>query len=181
MPDGWDDIFRRVYLDLAGPLIAFVTARLHGRADLNAEDVCQEIWMRFHAKGREAAREGRARPWLFAVARNLVIDLRALHRAMPMEEEHSIEDHGLRAFDSDDPAHLAGERERQGREERLLGTCLERLEAAKPAHGALIRFLLSGVALTDIARRLQLERDRCHKIKFEAIQALRGCVAGGES
>lgn len=181
MPDGWEETFWSVYRELAGPLVAFVTSRLHGRPDLNAEDVCQEVWARFHDKGRTAAGEGRSGPWLFAVARNLVIDLKRKAREMPMENVDSSGDQALRAFDSDDPALALAERERRASEDRSLGTCLERLERAKPVHAALIRFMLSGMSLPEISRQLQLERERCHKIKFEAIKALRECVGGRES
>ena len=180
VPDQWNETFREVYRDLAGPMTAFVTARVQGRPDLNAEDVCQEIWMRFHAKGRAAAKEGHAGPWLFATARNLIIDLKMKIRLKTTDDLESIQGDALWRFDSSDPAHQMAEREQQTREDRSLGTCLERLERAKPAHAALIRLMLSGTVLSDISRQLRLDRERCHKIKFEAVKALRDCVAGRE-
>lgn len=66
-----EDLVRTLYADYAGPLLSFVQ-RLVGGDRQRAEDVVQETLLRAW-QHPEALNEDRVRPWLYTVARNLVI------------------------------------------------------------------------------------------------------------
>lgn len=66
-----EDLVRTLYADYASPLLSFVQ-RLVGGDRQRAEDVVQETLLRAW-QHPEALSEDRVRPWLYTVARNLVI------------------------------------------------------------------------------------------------------------
>ncbi|HEY3200659.1 MAG TPA: sigma factor, partial [Actinomycetes bacterium] len=66
-----EDLVRALYAEYAGPLLSFVQ-RLVGGDRQRAEDVVQETLLRAW-QHPEALSEDRVRPWLYTVARNLVI------------------------------------------------------------------------------------------------------------
>ncbi|HVV30532.1 MAG TPA: sigma-70 family RNA polymerase sigma factor [Mycobacteriales bacterium] len=80
-----EDLLRALYAEQAGALLAFVTRLTAGDVAL-AEDVVQETLLRAwrHSDTLDPAR-GPIRPWLFTVARRLVIDDLRARSARPRE------------------------------------------------------------------------------------------------
>jgi RNA polymerase sigma-70 factor, ECF subfamily len=66
-----EDLVRALYAEYAGPLLRFVQRLVDGDRQ-RAEDVVQETLLRAW-QHPEALSEDRVRPWLYTVARNLVI------------------------------------------------------------------------------------------------------------
>ena len=78
-----DDLVRELYAEHAAPLLRY-SMRLTGGDRQRAEDIVQETLLRAWTHPRAIA--GRpARPWLFAVARNLAVDAHRARRARPQE------------------------------------------------------------------------------------------------
>ncbi|WP_021597025.1 sigma-70 family RNA polymerase sigma factor [Actinomadura madurae] len=82
-PTADEGLLRALYSEHGGPLLGYVL-RLTGGDRTQAEDVVQETLLR--AWRHPEALAGRpARPWLFTVARNLVVDAHRARRARPPE------------------------------------------------------------------------------------------------
>jgi RNA polymerase sigma-70 factor (ECF subfamily) len=86
-----EQLIRALYAEHGGPLLGYVQ-RLTGGDRQSAEDIVQETLLR--AWRNPGALAGRpVRPWLFTVARNLVVDTYRARRARPTE----VGDPGLHA------------------------------------------------------------------------------------
>jgi RNA polymerase sigma-70 factor (ECF subfamily) len=82
-PTADEGLLRALYDEHGGPLLGYVL-RLTGGDRPQAEDVVQETLLR--AWRHPEALAGRpVRPWLFTVARNLVVDLHRARRSRPPE------------------------------------------------------------------------------------------------
>jgi RNA polymerase sigma-70 factor, ECF subfamily len=78
-----EDLMRELYAEHAGPLLRYATHLMSGDRQ-RAEDIVQETLLRaWQHPGAIAGRP--ARPWLFAVARNIAIDAYRARRARPQE------------------------------------------------------------------------------------------------
>ena len=78
-----EQLIRALYAEHGGPLLGYVQ-RLTGGDRQSAEDIVQETLLR--AWRNPGALAGRpVRPWLFTVARNLVVDNYRARRARPAE------------------------------------------------------------------------------------------------
>ncbi|MGI8683315.1 MAG: sigma-70 family RNA polymerase sigma factor [Mycobacteriales bacterium] len=77
-------LVRALYAEHAGPLLSYALRLTGDRSQ--AEDVVQETLLRAwrHPEAMESGR-GSLRPWLFTVARNLVVDQHRARRARPPE------------------------------------------------------------------------------------------------
>lgn len=101
-PDG--ELVRRLYQDHAGPVYAFCLGWT-GDAQ-RAEDVVQEVFLRAWKHLPTVDLEHRpVRPWLLAVARNLLTDL---HRAQ-LSRPQTVDDHDLAALPGPDELERAVE------------------------------------------------------------------------
>lgn len=80
-----EDRLRDLYDTYSGQLLGYVLRQLHGDRQA-AEDIVQETLLRAwtHPDALDPAR-GSVRAWLFAVARNLVIDAARARQARPYE------------------------------------------------------------------------------------------------
>jgi RNA polymerase sigma-70 factor, ECF subfamily len=82
-PTADEPLLRALYAEHAGPLLGYVM-RLIGGDRQQAEDIVQETLLR--AWRHPGALVGRpVRPWLFTVARNLVVDAHRARRSRPPE------------------------------------------------------------------------------------------------
>jgi RNA polymerase sigma-70 factor (ECF subfamily) len=97
-----DEAFvRTLYVEHGGALLAYATRLTGERA--SAEDVVQETLLRAWRRAGELADDRRpVRPWLFAVARNLIIDRRRQGRRRDEAPETELDD--LSAVDELDRA-----------------------------------------------------------------------------
>jgi RNA polymerase sigma-70 factor (ECF subfamily) len=82
-PTADEGLLRALYDEHGGPLLGYVL-RLTGGDRPQAEDVVQETLLRAW-KHPEALAGRPVRPWLFTVARNLVVDAHRARRARPQE------------------------------------------------------------------------------------------------
>jgi RNA polymerase sigma-70 factor (ECF subfamily) len=79
-----EELLDALYADYAGPLLDYVQ-RLLGGDRFQAEDVVQETFLRaWRNAGRLSG--ATARPWLFTVARRIIIDGHRRHDAAPTAE-----------------------------------------------------------------------------------------------
>lgn len=82
-PTADDRLLRALYAEHGGPLLGYLL-RLTGGDRQQAEDIVQETLLR--AWRHPGALVGRpVRPWLFTVARNLVVDVHRARRSRPPE------------------------------------------------------------------------------------------------
>jgi RNA polymerase sigma-70 factor (ECF subfamily) len=82
-PTADDQLLRALYADHGGPLLGYAL-RLTGGDRQHAEDIVQETLLR--AWRHPDALTGRpVRPWLFTVARNLVVDAHRARQSRPAE------------------------------------------------------------------------------------------------
>lgn len=102
-PVGDEELLRALYAEHGAALLAYVE-RLVGGDRQQAEDVVQETLVRAWRKAGELEPE-RARPWLFTVARNIVID-RARARGARLPDAPADLVDGLPAPDELDAALL---------------------------------------------------------------------------
>lgn len=80
-----EDRLRALYEQYGGQLLGYVLHQLNGDRQA-AEDIVQETWLRAwtHPEALDPAR-GSIRAWLFAVARNLMIDSARARQSRPQE------------------------------------------------------------------------------------------------
>src|SRR5690348_18433918 len=78
-----EELVRALYAEHAAALLRF-TLRMTDGDRQRAEDIVQETLLRAWLHP-EAIAERPARPWLFAVARNLAVDAHRARKARPME------------------------------------------------------------------------------------------------
>ena len=90
---GDEELVRALYAEHAGPLLGYVL-RLTGGDRYRAEDVVQETLLRaWRHPEALAASDGSPRPWLYTVARHLVVDGVRARNARPIETsgEHLVD------------------------------------------------------------------------------------------
>src|ERR1700729_2102804 len=78
-----EDLIRALYAEHAGPLLRYAMHLMSGDRQ-RAEDIVQETLLRAW-QHPEAIADRPARPWLFAVARNLAVDSFRARKARPPE------------------------------------------------------------------------------------------------
>lgn len=99
-----EELVRALYAEHAGPLLRYAVHLMSGDRQ-RAEDLVQETLLRAW-QHPEAIADRPARPWLFAVARNLAIDSYRARRARPQEvgeatlEMRPVPDDAERALES---------------------------------------------------------------------------------
>jgi RNA polymerase sigma-70 factor (ECF subfamily) len=103
-PASDEELVRALYAEHAGPLLRYALHLMSGDRQ-RAEDIVQETLLRAW-QHPEAIADRPARPWLFAVARNLAVDSFRARKARPSEvgegalELVSVPDGAERALES---------------------------------------------------------------------------------
>lgn len=118
----------------------FLRARLHNDAD--AEDVLQDVFIKIHRHAQTLPRAGKLRPWLYAIARNALVD--HVRRRRPTAEL---------------PEDLAEkDRRDDGETNRAVATWLGPMVASLPPayREAIQRVELDGLSQVDLASELGL-------------------------
>ena len=153
-------LLRRLWEEHAGPLLGFVM-RLNGGDRGAAEDVVQDTLLQAwrHPEALDPAR-GPLRPWLFTVARRLVIDQHRARRARPNE----VGDDGLADLPTDDGIDAALDR----------WVIADALDSLTPAHReALVHTYYAGRTVTEAALVLGVPPGTVKSRVFYALKALK--------
>ena len=157
----FDVLYRRYERRLAG----FV-ARLHGRRE-GLEDVLQETWLRLAQNAGRLRPDTQLLPWLFTVARNLVI---GRHRWRILDADRLFAWSRMTAADNPTPfdLHLASEAER-----RLE---LALLELPLKYREVLLLVAVEGLSQKDAAAVLDLTHDAARQRLARARQMMQALL-----
>lgn len=166
-----EERLRALYDQYAGQLFGYVLRQVHGDRQA-AEDIMQETLLRAwtHPEALDPAR-GSVRAWLFAVARNLVIDAARARQARPFEVgadrlgedwAGSVPDPGADAFDQSlDAMQLA----------EALGTLSEEHRSV------LVETYYRGASVAEAAKTLGVPPGTVKSRTYYALRALRSAFA----
>lgn len=159
---------RALYEEHAHVLHGYVLHLLGGDRH-KAEDVVQETLLRCW-RSRDLDTSQSLRPWLFKVARNLVIDDRRLRSARPQEVDGTAWlDDVLAASDDVDRVLSA----------MVLG---EAFKSLSPAHReVLYETYYTGRSTLEVALLLGIPRGTVKSRLYHAVRALRAALDGGEA
>jgi RNA polymerase sigma-70 factor (ECF subfamily) len=151
-------LLRALYAEHGGPLLGYVLRLTDGDRH-QAEDVVQETLLR--AWRHPAALDGRpVRPWLFTVARNLVVDAHRARRSRPPETG----DAGLMAVPAADEIGRALES----------WTFAEALSDLSPEHrSVLIETYYRGRSVAEAASALGVPPGTVKSRSYYALRALK--------
>jgi RNA polymerase sigma-70 factor (ECF subfamily) len=153
-----DTLLKALYTEHGGPLLGYVL-RLLGGDRHTAEDVVQETLLR--AWSHPEALVGKPiRPWLFTVARNLVVDGHRARRSRPQE----VGDAPLEAVPAADELSRALES----------WTVAEALTDLSPDHRAvLVETYYRGRSVTEAAKALEIPPGTVKSRTYYALRALK--------
>ena len=161
-----DELSMRDVYDAHGTaLLRFATSLTHDRQ--RAEDIVQETFLRLW-RHPEVLRSPHAsvRPWLFTVARRIVIDAVRAQALRPQEVDDT--DLECRALDDDDFERLA-----------VAQAFRQALAALSTAHRAvLLELYYRGSSVADAADRLGVPEGTVKSRSYYALRALRSHLAG---
>jgi RNA polymerase sigma-70 factor (ECF subfamily) len=149
-------------LPLESVLVQFLSRGGRGRAEV--EDLRQELYTKVCA----AAREGfphPARPFVFTVARNLLIDRLRHEQIVPFDTVENLEDLNI-AIDEPAPDRVVIARQELRRLQLALDKLPERLR------NALVMRKVEGLSIREIAQRTGLAEKTIEKHLTEAMRAL---------
>ncbi len=149
-----------------GVVFGYLLARLGDRA--NAEDLCQEVFVRCYSARGEFDSPERVRPWLIGIARNVLREhvRRTKRRKEVAWTELCLE---LESLSGDAQGRYAEAAEN-------LPGCLEALGPS--AREALELHYRSSLKLAEIGLRLRRSEGAVKLLMFRARQALRMCLGG---
>jgi RNA polymerase sigma-70 factor (ECF subfamily) len=141
-----------------------------------AEDFFQETWIRVLERGHQYDGKYKFEAWLFAIARNLVIDWQRQKKAQSLDALTDPEEG--KAFEiadekADSPLHLV----LQGEEKNRVQASLEQLPAAY-REVLLLRFQ-EEMQLDEIARLQETPISTVKSRLYRGLEALKGLLAGG--
>ena len=159
---GLRDWFVREVLPLEAALMQFLRRSSHSRAE--ADDLRQEVYVRVC----EAARHeipAPARPFVFAVARNLLIDRARREQIVSIE---AVADLGALEIAADEPASDRTVIARQ--ELRHLQSALDRLP--NRCRQAIVLRKIEGLSYREIAQRMGIAEDTVSKHLREGMYVL---------
>lgn len=152
-------LLRALYASHARPLLTYVR-RLAGGDRQLAEDIVQETLLRAWQHADDLEDVELARPWLFTVARRLIIDADRNRRARPQRTQ---------AASMDEPSG-------QDELDAALDACLlaDALSAITPAHReVIIESFYRGGTTGEVAARLNIPSGTVRSRMFYALRALR--------
>ncbi|HVV24404.1 MAG TPA: sigma-70 family RNA polymerase sigma factor [Pseudonocardiaceae bacterium] len=155
-------LLRALYASHARPLLAYVE-RMVGGDRQRAEDIVQETLLRAWQHAADLTVEG-ARPWLFTVARRLVIDADRGRRARPVDSTPDVvaDDSLSDQLDAALDAYLLA----------------DALGSLSPAHReVLVEGFYGGRTTREIAERLKIPNGTVRSRMFYALRALRLALA----
>ena len=153
-----DALVRTLYAEHAGPLLRYSLHLTSGDRQ-RAEDIVQETLLRAW-QHPDAIAERPARPWLFAVARNLAVDAYRARRARP----HEVAQVALEFIPAPDEADRALES----------WAVADALKALRPEHrGVLLETYYRGRSVAEAATVLGIPAGTVKSRTFYALRALK--------
>jgi len=153
-----EELLRALYAEHAGPLLRYAVHLMSGDRQ-RAEDIVQETLLRAW-QHPEAIADRPARPWLFAVARNLAIDSYRARRARP----HEVGEAALEVMPAPDEAERALES----------WAVADALTALRPEHRrVLLETYYRGKSVAEAAMALGVPAGTVKSRTFYALRALR--------
>jgi len=153
-----EDLMRALYNEHAGPLLRYAMHLMSGDRQ-RAEDIVQETLLRAW-QHPEAIADRPARPWLFAVARNLAIDAYRAKRARP----HEVGEAALEVLPGSDDADRALES----------WAVADALRELRPEHrNVLLETYYRGKSVAEAASVLGIPAGTVKSRTFYALRALR--------
>jgi RNA polymerase sigma-70 factor, ECF subfamily len=167
LPGDADAAIRQLYCRHAGALHGYVERFCPDHA--SADDIVQETFIRaWRHLPRLSADDRPIRPWLFRVARNLLIDADRAARARPVVSPAPPDEEG----ETDSGLDQVLDRE-------LVSAALQRLS---PAHQAvLVEAFYNGNSLVGVARELGIPHGTARSRLHYALQALRQQLRDNEA
>lgn len=157
-PGSDEDLVRALYAEHAGPLLRYAMHLMSGDRQ-RAEDIVQETLLRAW-QHPEAIADRPARPWLFAVVRNLAIDAYRARRARP----HEVGEAALEVLPGPDDAERALES----------WAVADALGALRPEHrSVLLETYYRGKSVAEAAAALGIPAGTVKSRTFYALRALR--------
>jgi RNA polymerase sigma-70 factor (ECF subfamily) len=165
--DAW---FVREVLPLEAALMQFLRRSWRNRADV--DDLCQEVYVRVYEAAKERIPDP-ARPFVFATARNLIINRVRREQIVAIE---TIADLDALNIAADEPGP---DRNAMAREElRRLQAALENLPPR--CRQAVILKKIEGLSRKEIASRMGISEDTVHRHLTEGRRALADLLYGGD-
>ena len=153
-----EELLRALYAEHAGPLLRYAVHLMSGDRQ-RAEDIVQETLLRAW-QHPEAIADRAARPWLFAVARNLAVDSYRARRARP----HEVGEAALEVMPAPDEAERALES----------WAVADALTALRPEHRrVLLETYYRGKSVAEAAMALGVPAGTVKSRTFYALRALR--------
>ncbi len=153
-----EELIRALYAEHAAPLLRYAVHLMSGDRQ-RAEDIVQETLLRAW-QHPEAIADRPARPWLFAVARNLAIDSYRARRARP----HEVGEAALEVLPAPDEAERALES----------WAVADALSALRPEHRkVLLETYYRGKSVAEAAATLGVPAGTVKSRTFYALRALR--------
>jgi RNA polymerase sigma-70 factor (ECF subfamily) len=165
--DAW---FVREVLPLEAALVQFLRRSWRNRADV--DDLCQEVYVRVYEAAKERIPDP-ARPFVFTIARNLIINRVRREQIVPIE---SLGDLDALNIAADEPGP---DRNAMAREElRRLQAALDNLPPR--CRQAVILKKIEGLSRKEIASRMAISEDTVHRHLTEGRNALADLLYGAD-
>src|ERR1700722_1245617 len=153
-----EDLIRALYAEHAAPLLRYAMHLMNGDRQ-RAEDIVQETLLRAW-QHPEAIADRPARPWLFAVARNLAVDSFRARKARP----HEVGEGALEVLPGPDDAERALES----------WAVADALATLRPEHKrVLLETYYRGKSVAEAASTLGVPAGTVKSRTFYALRALR--------
>ena len=153
-----EDLIRALYAEHAAPLLRYAMHLMNGDRQ-RAEDIVQETLLKAWLHP-EAISDRPARPWLFAVARNLAVDAYRARRARP----HEVGEGALELLSVPDEADRALES----------WAVADALATLRPEHrGVLLQTYYHGRSVAEAAAVLGIPAGTVKSRTFYALRALK--------
>ncbi|HEX3493036.1 MAG TPA: sigma-70 family RNA polymerase sigma factor [Streptosporangiaceae bacterium] len=157
-PASDEELVRALYTEHAGPLLRYALHLMSGDRQ-RAEDIVQETLLRAWLHP-EAIADRPARPWLFAVARNLAVDAFRARRARP----HEVGEGALDLMPAPDEAERALES----------WAVADAVRSLRPEHrGVLLETYYRGKSVAEASAVLGIPAGTVKSRTFYALRALK--------
>jgi RNA polymerase sigma-70 factor (ECF subfamily) len=163
-----DNWFVREVLPLESALTQFLRRSWRNRSDV--DDLCQEVYVRVYEAAQKEIPDP-VRPFVFAVARNLIINRVRREQIVPIE---SLGDLDALNIAADEPGP---DRNAMAREElRRLQSALDNLPPR--CRQAVVLKKIEGLSRKEIAQRMGISEDTVHRHLTEGRHALADLLYG---